>query len=82
MKRNNNRRNRGGETTIFYQWNCRGIKNKSAELQLHIESLDQKPDVIALQETRGRPRIPGYVTYTDPSKEGTAVLVRSNVAAT
>ncbi|KAH9382287.1 hypothetical protein HPB48_000889 [Haemaphysalis longicornis] len=60
----------------------KGIKNKSAEIQLHIESLDQKPDVIALQETGGRPRIPGYVTYADPSEEGTAVLVRSNVAAT
>ncbi|KAH9382921.1 hypothetical protein HPB48_023551 [Haemaphysalis longicornis] len=67
---------------IFYQCNCRGIKNKSAELQLHIESHGQKPDVIALQETRGRPRIPGYVTYADPSEEGTAVLARSNVAGT
>ncbi|KAL1482160.1 hypothetical protein MTO96_033996 [Rhipicephalus appendiculatus] len=27
-------------------------------------------------------KLPGYVTYTDPTEEGTAVLVRSNVAAT
>ncbi|KAH7959489.1 hypothetical protein HPB49_011458 [Dermacentor silvarum] len=33
-------------------------------------------------ETNGKPRLPGYVTYTDPTEKGTAVLVRSNVAAT
>ncbi|KAL1436842.1 hypothetical protein MTO96_049242 [Rhipicephalus appendiculatus] len=27
-------------------------------------------------------KLPGYLTYTDPTEEGTAVLVRSNVAAT
>ncbi|KAH7980510.1 hypothetical protein HPB49_016809 [Dermacentor silvarum] len=33
-------------------------------------------------ETNGKPRLPGYVTYTDPTENGTAVLVRSNVAST
>lgn len=72
----------GGETTVIYQWNCRGIRNKEAELMLYIDGQDNKPDVIALQETNGKPRLPGYVTYTDPTENGTAVLVRSNVAAT
>lgn len=69
-------------TTIIYQWNCRGIKNKLGELSLHIENLEQKPDVIALQETNDRPKLAGYITYTDPSEKSTAILVRSNIAAT
>ncbi|XP_077548311.1 uncharacterized protein LOC144161527 [Haemaphysalis longicornis] len=58
------------------------LEGQEAELLLHIDGLEHKPDVIALQETNSKPRLPGYVTYTDPTEEGTAVLVRSNVAAT
>lgn len=38
--------------------------------------------MLALQETHGRPRLPGYGTYTEPTEAGTAILVRNNVAAT
>ncbi|KAH7969449.1 hypothetical protein HPB52_018293 [Rhipicephalus sanguineus] len=84
MKQRSNKKKKtnGEDVTVIYQWNCRGIRNKEAELLLHIDALEHKPDVIALQETNGKPRLPGYVTYTDPTEEGTAVLVRSNVAAT
>lgn len=70
------------ETATLLQWNCRGIRNKIGELQLYLDNLEQKPDVIALQETNGRIKLAGYITYTDPSEKGTATLVRSNVAAT
>lgn len=82
MNPNRKKRSCGGETTLLYQWNCRGIRNKAAELQLHIDGHDQEPDVIALQETHGSPRLPGYVSYTDQTEGGTAILVRNNVAAT
>ncbi|KAH7943478.1 hypothetical protein HPB52_008885 [Rhipicephalus sanguineus] len=84
MKQRSNKKKKtnGEDVTVIYQWNCRGIRNKEAELLLHVDALEHKPDVIALQETNGKPRLPGYVTYTDPTEEGTAVLVRSNVAAT
>ncbi|XP_077534500.1 uncharacterized protein LOC144146420 [Haemaphysalis longicornis] len=52
------------------------------ELNLYISGQDDPPAIIALQETNGKPRLLGYVTYTDPSGTGTAVLVRNNVAAT
>lgn len=70
------------ETSTLLQWNCRGIRNKKGELQLYVDILDQKRDVIALQKTNGRVKLEGYVTYTDPSEKGTAILVRSNMAAT
>ncbi|KAH9365478.1 hypothetical protein HPB48_018944 [Haemaphysalis longicornis] len=72
------RKKRGRDATVIYQWNCRGIRNKEAELLLHIDGQENKPDIIALQETNGKPRLPGYVSYTDPTENGTAVLVRSN----
>lgn len=52
------------------------------ELQQYIGSLDTKPDVIALQETNGKVRLPGYVAYSDPSGKATAILIRNNLAAT
>lgn len=35
-----------------------------------------------MQETNGRPKLAGYITYTDPSEKSTATLVKSSVAAT
>ncbi|KAH7931822.1 hypothetical protein HPB51_029670 [Rhipicephalus microplus] len=72
----------GGDTTVIYQWNCRGVCNKEVELLLNIDGQENKPDIIALQETNGKPRLPGYVIYIDTTENGTAVLVRSNVVAT
>lgn len=47
-----------------------------------MNTLENQPAIIALQETNGRPKIPGYVTYTDPTGMGTAILVENHVAAT
>lgn len=87
---NQNRRNKPGrcrdedEVTTIYQWNCRSIKDKKMELILHIGGQDshRQPLIIALQETKVKPRMPGYITYTDPTEKSTAVLVRNTVAAT
>lgn len=38
--------------------------------------------MIALEETHARPRLPGYVTYTNPTEGGTTIVVRNNVAPT
>lgn len=67
--------------TVF-QWNCRGIRCKDKELSLYIDSIETRPAILALQETRGTPRIPGYITYTDPTKMGSAILVENRIAAT
>lgn len=72
------------EVSVIYQWNCRSIRDKDKELIMHMGGQDRQrqPVVIALQETRGKPRLPGYITYTDPSEISTAILVRNTVTAT
>lgn len=72
--------NRQDSTTLL-QWNCRGIKDKSAALQQYLGTLSPPPDIIAVQETNGPTKLPGYVTYTDPSGRSTATLIKSNIAA-
>lgn len=74
--------NRLENTATIIQWKCRGIKEKVGELQQFVATLDPQPDIIALQEVNSRARLPGYVTYTDPTGKATATLVRKNVAAT
>lgn len=68
-------------TTVVLQWNCRGIKDKHGSLQQYVTSLDPQPDIIALQETNSKPRLPGYITYADPTEKSTAILVKGCVAA-
>ncbi|KAH7959685.1 hypothetical protein HPB49_013042 [Dermacentor silvarum] len=67
---------------MILQWNCRDFRNKAGELKQHVGSLENKPDVIVLQEINQRPRFPGYVTYVDPTEKGTAALIRNSIAAT
>lgn len=73
----NNRTN----ATVVLQWNCRGIKDKQGVLQQYVSSLDPQPEIIALQETNSNPCLPGYITYADPTKKSTAILVKGCVAA-
>lgn len=72
------------EVSIVYQWNCRSFRDKDRELILHIGGQDRyrQPVIITLQETKVKPRMPGYITYTDPTEKSTAILVRNTVAAT
>ncbi|KAH7940935.1 hypothetical protein HPB49_008178 [Dermacentor silvarum] len=51
------------------------------ELALHMNQVETTPAILVLQETREVPKIPGYVTYTDPTKMGTAILVENHIAA-
>ncbi|KAH7974247.1 hypothetical protein HPB49_012727 [Dermacentor silvarum] len=67
---------------MILQWNCRDFRNKAGELQQQVDSLENKPDVIVLQEINQRTRFPGYVTYVDRTEKGTAALVRNCIAAT
>lgn len=70
-----------------WQWNCRGYKNKRGNLQLHIQQLSEKPDVIALQEASHPIKLTGYTPFiplnTDPKKtiSVTATFVQRNIAA-
>lgn len=49
-----------------WQWNCRGFRRKRGNLQLHIQNLDSKPDIIALQEASGWVKLPGFKAFTPP----------------
>lgn len=71
-----------------WQWNCRGFRRKRGNLQLHIQNLDSKPDIIALQEASGSVKLPGFKAYTPPGMDPggvssvfTAVLVHRNTTA-
>lgn len=70
-----------------WQWNCRGYKNKRGNLQLHIQQLSEKPDVIALQEASRPIKLTGYTPFiplnTDPKKtiSVTATFVQRNIPA-
>lgn len=70
------------EATALLQWNCRSFKGKAGALQQYLNTLNPQPDVIAVQETNGPTKLPGYITYEDPSKKATATLVRNKIAAT
>ncbi|KAH7981810.1 hypothetical protein HPB52_001165 [Rhipicephalus sanguineus] len=66
------------------------VRNRFASLKKKKERVERITEAIAKRrgrlETSGKDdaetELPGYVTYTDPTENGTAVLVRSNVAAT
>ncbi|KAG0425785.1 hypothetical protein HPB47_027068 [Ixodes persulcatus] len=79
------------------QWNCRGMRNKMAELKLKLERMQQDtPIVIILQEVNMiQPKITGYKTYQLPTITykkkkldlgqpcgATATFVREDVAQT
>ncbi|KAH9367359.1 hypothetical protein HPB48_010154 [Haemaphysalis longicornis] len=66
---NKNRRNRG--ETVVWQWNCRGFREKRAELIQYITTQEKPPHVTALQETNSYASLPGYITF---HADGTRVL--------
>ncbi|KAG0444983.1 hypothetical protein HPB47_006908 [Ixodes persulcatus] len=85
------------KTPWILQWNCRGIRNKMAELKLKLQRMQQNtPIVIILQELDMiQPKITGYRTYQLPTiiynkKKldlgqpcgATATFVREDVAQT
>lgn len=61
---------------------CHSFKSKAGALQQYLNTLDPKPDIIAVQETNGPTKLPGYITYEDPSKKAAATLVRNKIADT
>lgn len=74
-------RNNNQDATAVIQWNCRGIRDKMGALQQYLETLNPQPEIIALQETNGPARLPGFITYADPSGKSTAILVKGSIAA-
>lgn len=50
---------------LIWQWNCRGYRRKRGNLQQHLLSmgLEGAPDVIALQETNGQAKLPGFKSF-------------------
>lgn len=75
------------KTYRIWQWNCRGFKNKRGNLQQYINLLTpNNPDVIALQETNGQAKLPGFSPYSStPSsvyrtkRMGVTTLIRRNI---
>ncbi|CAN7976871.1 unnamed protein product [Ixodes persulcatus] len=41
-----------------------------------------KPDIILIQKPNGKTKLPGFISYEDPTGNGTATLVKNNIAAT
>lgn len=69
----------------IWQWNCRGFQGKKSNLQLHIQNLEVKPDIITIQEPMGPVSLTGYKAISQkyiPRKTGmTATLVSNQLTA-
>ncbi|XP_042150175.1 uncharacterized protein LOC120849945 [Ixodes scapularis] len=64
-----------------WQWNCRGYRRKRGALTQFLATLDEKPEVIAMQETACTPALSGYVTCASkPEHEGVPPRVATLVA--
>lgn len=75
------------KTLNVWQWNCRGYRSKRSHLQLYIQHTQDKPDIIAMQETNTAVKLPGYIPYNQFGTAGrphpcTAILVHRNLTAT
>ena len=68
--------------TVIWQWNCRSFANKKGELVQYYQHSTIKPDIILIQEPNGKAKLPGFISYEDPTGRGTATLVKNNIAAT
>lgn len=66
---------------LVWQWNCRGLQRKRANLQMLTASSDQPPSIIALQEPGPHAKLGGYQSFQDPRNPYTAILVHRNVPA-
>lgn len=68
--------------TIIWQWNCRGHKQKQSNFNFHIQNQIIRPNIIALQEVSGLPKISGYATLvSQKNKPRTATLISKNLTA-
>lgn len=68
--------------TIIWQWNCRGHKQKQSNFNFHIQNQIIRPNIIALQEVSGVPKISGYATLvSQKNKPRTATLISKNLTA-
>lgn len=82
MARNNQRE----QQIRVWQWNCRGFGKKKGHLHLHIQNVEAKPDIIALQENRGLVSLANYKTHhqldvVEKRDLLTATLVHRNITA-
>lgn len=67
-------------TLKIWQWNCRSIKSKRQSL-LHL-TIQEHPDVIALQETQSDSiKIRGYETYIAEGRTRTVDLIQKRLIA-
>lgn len=69
------------ESLRVWQWNCRGYKQKRSTLQMHSQTLEKPPDIIALQETGTNVKLPGYKAFQSSHDPKTAVLIQRNIPA-
>lgn len=73
--------NRGTAAIRVWQWNCRGFNRKRSNLQLHIQSVETPPDIIALQEPGKAVKLSGYKVFQNEAGPKTAVLIQRNIPA-
>lgn len=69
------------ESLRVWQWNCRGYKQKRSTLQMHSQTLEKPPEIIALQETGTNVKLPGYKAFQSSHDPKTAVLIQRNIPA-
>ncbi|KAG0422984.1 hypothetical protein HPB47_001218 [Ixodes persulcatus] len=69
--------------SLFWPWNCRGFQRKRALVQQYLTLLDEKPLVIALQETDKIAKLSGYQAFSSDrgKKSRVTTLIKRNIAA-
>lgn len=69
------------EQLIVWQWNCRSIRNKKHSIEAYISSMNQKPDVLCLQEVEFQTSLQGY-NRVDLSKDfRAAIYVKKDISS-
>lgn len=76
----NNRNNR----YVVWQWNCRGFRRKRGNLDQFIlnKGIEERPDVICLQETGNPAKLPNYKTFSQESEPSSSDRNKKPVVAT
>ena len=64
-----------------WQWNARGLKSKRANLQLHIQSMIQPPDIIMIQEPYTPVDLTGYNKFLANEKSRVITYVKKDISA-
>lgn len=67
------------EPLRIWQWNCRSYRHKKGALLQYIATHSNSPDVVALQEVRCDPTLPGYSPYSNFRTDDQAPLVTTLV---